>query len=358
MSYVSSGFFGLSTIKLSTHSDFSKKSELLAQHESLYLHGHDDIAHLLSRKVELGQTSGINADKLMDTSHKLFPNGSVDEHRQGSTFVPINDVIHLHLAQSHEEHNQDLISVVNDNDEIIQCRRAWSQIINIVQMEDSRHYGFQFRSVSRIAPNGKAGMMTWSLCSILSSVKELWQAVDTKPNPFQYRGWEAWMLSFIQSDIFSFDTVRRDKRSPFKKITSFSEIIDKVNRFAPIHDDRMDPRSIFNFSIEFMRRLFTPREHPSISITSSVLDVLNRGDDSHYDNTSIIILVGSGLPEEIEHDDIDNSGRIVLEDGVAFELRSVVLLRVEDEAYSYREDTPHKFDAVRYMRHGGHYSSW
>ena len=95
-----------------------------------------------------------------------------------------------------------------------------------------------------------------------------------------------------------------------------------------------------------MRRLFTPGEHPSISITSSVLDVLNRGDDSHYDNTSIIIIVGSGLPEEVEHNDIDNSGRIVLEDGVAFELRSVVLLRVQDEAYSYMEDTPHKFDAV------------
>ena len=244
---------------------------------------------------------------------------------------------------------------------MVECRRAWSRTINIVQMEDIECYGFQFRSIPRFAPTGKAGMMSWALCSILSSVKELWQAVDTKPNPFSVDGWEAWLLTYIQTNVFSFDSIRLDKRSPFKKISTKSEIIDKVNRFAPVPSnvgaDLLEPETTFKFSIEFMHNLFNPTEHPSISVNPSVTDALTC-EDSYYDDKAIVIVVGSGLPDEVGNDDSNHPDRLVFENGASFQLRSVVLLRVDDQFYGYRENTPHKFEAIRYLRHGGHYKCW
>ena len=58
-----------------------------------------------------------------------------------------------------------------------------------VQMEDIKGFGFQFRSTPVYTnKEKKEGMMTWALSSILTSVKELWHEVDSKPTPFLHEG--------------------------------------------------------------------------------------------------------------------------------------------------------------------------
>ena len=185
-------------MNVSTISDWSKTSPLLAEHECNILYGRNDLVHLLSAKVEAKQVTPELSQNIRQYSQDCCPPGSLDKYRQGATYVPISDIITLHLAQSYDDGNSGLITAIKDNNREIHCRRSWSRTINIVQMEDIHCYGFQFRNIPPFATPNKASMMTWTLCSILSNVKELWQAVDTKSNPFRHDGWEGWILTHIQ----------------------------------------------------------------------------------------------------------------------------------------------------------------
>ena len=353
-------FAGIDTMDVTTHSSWSHTSELLAQHESNSLAGRNDIVQLLSQKVEAGQVSHTLASNLISASKQRVPEGSLERCCQGATFVPFIDSIKIHLAQSADDNDDGLISCVNDENETIKCRRAWSQTINIIQMEDSDGFGYQFRPIPAYGSkkDRKEGMMTWALSSILTSVKELWHVVDSKPRPFLSRGWEFWLLSFLQSKVFPFQTVRIDNRSPFRKLTTLRAIMDKVNRFAPTEsnddDDQDDRFHIFKFSTQCMHNIFNRANYPSVSISDSVESALCL-DEYHYDTKDIIIIAGHGGPEVFGNEDSSNSDKLVFSEGNSFELRSIVLLKQDIPSYPPNGS---RFEAIRYIRHGGHYSSW
>ena len=65
----------------------------------------------------------------------------------------------------------------------------------------------------------------WAMFGILSSCPAFWHAVDALPY-FEWSGLEGWLLTAIQSICFSFEIVRVDKRSPFKKL-SLAKIVEK-----------------------------------------------------------------------------------------------------------------------------------
>ena len=96
----------------------------------------------------------------------------------------MSNVVTIHMAQSYDDGNAGLIIAMDKNNQEVQCRRSWACTINIVQMEDCNGYGFQFWNILAFSSSRKACMTTWTLCSILFSVKELWQAVNFKPEPF------------------------------------------------------------------------------------------------------------------------------------------------------------------------------
>ena len=250
-----------------------------------------------------------------------------------------------------------MITAINSRNETIQCRRTWSVTINIVQMEDTTRFGNQFRSIPILKPHNVASMMTWTLCSILSSVKELWHTIDSMTSPFRHNGWEGYLLTFIQSEAFSFQTIRNDPKPPFRKIKAFTKMINKINEFAPIisdiDEDGTNRSHLYKFSIEFMRNIFAQTNHPTILVSESVIDVLSI-DGNHYDNKNAIVIVGSGLPVEFGNNDISSPDKIVLDNGCSFELRSIVLLRGE----AFYSSNPSNFESVRYMRHGGHFNNW
>ena len=52
-----SGFSGVDTMNISTHSDFSKTSELLSQHKDATIIGKNDMTLLLNQKVANKQNS-------------------------------------------------------------------------------------------------------------------------------------------------------------------------------------------------------------------------------------------------------------------------------------------------------------
>ena len=136
------------------------------------------------------------------------------------------------------------------------------------------------------------------------------------------------------------------------------DIVDKINYLAPVISnvdvDTSDPEQTYRYSFEFMKRLFTPEHHPTIPIFKSVLDI---SPELQLDeNKNIIVITTGGFPEAFGNntDNDDQPVTIQVSDSVTFELRSILLLRVEE---FYNRDGS-KFESIRYMQHGGHYSKW
>ena len=128
-------------MNVSTHSDWSKTSCLLAEHESNGLAMCPDLVHLLSRKVRAGQVSTLLSNNLMETSLQLASKEDLNGYCQGATFVPFYDVILLHLQQTSNDFGSGSISCINDKGENITCRPSWAPTINYVQTEDCTGYG-------------------------------------------------------------------------------------------------------------------------------------------------------------------------------------------------------------------------
>ena len=203
-------FSGIDNLNVSRNADWSRPSYLRSQHESISLSGRNDIKHLLSRKVETGQVTKELADSMLKSLREI-PHGSLDKYRQGATFMPYSDMVDVHLAQTHEDYDRDLITIetleLGYLGKNIQARRSWQRIINVLHTEDCHGFGTQFRAIPKLATTNKASMMTWTLCSIISSVKDLWKVLDMPRGPWRYDGWPGWLMTFIQSSVFPFDSV-------------------------------------------------------------------------------------------------------------------------------------------------------
>lgn len=72
MAKVNGGYSGIDSISVSTYSDFSRSSELMAQHEALAISKRGDMVHLLSQKVVCGQVTKELASWLLEHSRWLF----------------------------------------------------------------------------------------------------------------------------------------------------------------------------------------------------------------------------------------------------------------------------------------------
>ena len=362
MTTLHGNFTGMDTMNICTHSNWSFTSELMAYHESLQLHGRDDHTHLLAQKVARGQMSQELADNMLSESRHRFPDGSITRYIQGSTFVTLIDIISIQLHQSQEECDDGgLIEAINDGDETVDCRRGWPRRINIIQMEDMHGYGYQFRPVPQLA-SGKSPMMTWTMVSILSGVKELWEAVDSKLGVWRYDSWEGHMLTFIRQNLFQFETIWTDGRSPFKPwcVKSFVRAEQIINRHAPMdfEEDPNDPALAYKFSFEFMASLFPQAEYPTIFLSESVEDAISTP-ESQIELTNIIVVVQSSKPEFYGNcEEGINSDRLIFDDGSSFELRSIVLHQVDFVPAQYASIKPNDFKSVRYIRHGSGYDAW
>ena len=70
------------------------------------------------------------------------------------------------------------------------------------------------------------------------------------------------MLTHIQTSVFPFDSIPCDYRTPFKKLRSTRDLVDKINYLAPVLSnidvDTSDSKQIYQFLLEFMNCLFTP----------------------------------------------------------------------------------------------------
>ena len=92
-----SGFSGVDTMNVTTHSNFSKTSELLSTHEDASIIGRNDIRLLLNQKVANKQISPELAELFIKNAKQRFNIQELRKYTQGSTYVSFIDMITIHL---------------------------------------------------------------------------------------------------------------------------------------------------------------------------------------------------------------------------------------------------------------------
>ena len=339
-----SGYSGVDTMNISTHSDFSTTSDLLSRHEDASIIGRNDIRLLLNQKVANKQISSELAHSFIRNAKKRFHIEELRQFAQGSTYVSFIDMITIHLFESSDKQEVKVLKdTPNRQVEHISVKRSWPILINILQTEDNMGYGSQFRSIPSFNILHIPSLVTWTLFSLISSCKALWKAIDLKSTPFKYSGWEGWILTTIHSMCFQFHTISTDKRSPFKKIYSLSDIATKVNNFINpdlFDENRNDGNAFYKFDKTCFNLLFDENDYQTnILIVESV-------DEFHIHHNSIpkiILAIGKDAP---------TNGMIII-DNIQFELRVICHIKSHRKG-RHQSD----FNAIRYMRHGDGYDSW
>ena len=98
-----SGYSGVDTMNISTHSDFSTTSDLLSRHEDASIIGRNDIRLLLNQKVANKQISSELAHSFIRNAKKRFNIEELRQFAQGSTYVSFIDMITIHLFESSDK---------------------------------------------------------------------------------------------------------------------------------------------------------------------------------------------------------------------------------------------------------------
>jgi hypothetical protein len=158
-------------------------------------------------------------------------------------------------------------------------------------------------------------MMVWSLTAMLSSIKELGGAVDSIVLPFRFDQSEGHILTWVQKQCFSYESIHGNPQSPFDALKPLN-ILKKFRSLYPnynldpavvYHDD---PSTYFGYLEVKIRRLFSPQRSPTVHVCSSIEDVLesNESSTNHFDGKNIIICVALSVPESSSNnnDDDDN----------------------------------------------------
>ena len=90
-------YSGMDSMTIKSEGNFQRVSPMLSFHETLSIAGRTDINCLL----EKNQIEGIMTEELVDNLREgarvNFPTGSLDEYRQGCTYIPVADAVNLQL---------------------------------------------------------------------------------------------------------------------------------------------------------------------------------------------------------------------------------------------------------------------
>ena len=154
----------------------------------------------------------------------------------GSTFLSFKDMIKIQILESKLEIEIEVVKEnTNGSNNTIRVKSSWQQVINILQTQEKEGYGTEFREIPIFHNYQNSFCFTWSLFALLSSSKEFWEVIDSKPEPFKSSSWEGHILTAIQSLCFQNNFVPIEKMSPFKKPTTSNKVIEHEHVLTTIN---------------------------------------------------------------------------------------------------------------------------
>ena len=219
----------------------------------------------------------------------------------------------------------------------IECHRNWPTSIYLIQKMDKEKYGYPFpaiRSFDRTLKMDSAKLM-FLITTLLSSVKELWILTD-EITPLKHSEWHGWILTFVAKQYFTYISVRRDRRNPFKTKYA-SKVSDVAKKLIELEDgDDVRVRTIDDLEEIFDR-------HSKVECFDSL--VIHTIDDT----TEVLIINGSDIGSTAENGILEDT---IVRDGKEFELRVAITMA------QYNERGVAKWQCIAYRRHGGTYKNW
>lgn len=224
----------------------------------------------------------------------------------------------------------------------VKAKRSWPILINLLQTEDESGYGSQFYPIPKFMAQDESPVLTWCLFSLFASCKELWKLVDLKDNGFRTGSWEGWLLTAVSEFCFPFHLISIDTKSPFKKLSTYSNIINKIRRaVSSVQQQNELPAnsSFYGLGKEYFEFLFADSYYASlVAVLSDSHDIIDHQNKKAY-------IVVSNKPPETDVYTVGNSKTI--------ELRVVCVVKANRS-----DNSSSKFDGIRYMRHGNGFKEW
>lgn len=322
-------FKGVDTFDVSQDGYFRTLSHLQERHSAAALAGRHDIRSYLSHMGESNDIEPQMVQDLLSFSTSLYPHGIDKSLTDGATYVPFEVAMKYHLSLKQES----VISYRYTNSGGItvnkSIRRAWPRFINTIQKQDSSGFGYQFRPIPPIKV--KNSLVTWILFSLLGSSSELWCLIDSM-RYFEKNQWQGHTLTNIGHYCFQNDSVTVSSKSPFKKVSKIVDLVSTINNCIGVEQSM----SVDNLSDELLGHVFSAH-HDNVKVFGFSPDeepVVDLAED-----TKFLLFV----TQDVVSDDI-------IVDDIKFEHRVMCCMK--------RKGTGQDFESVRFMRHGGQYSSY
>ena len=357
---------GTDTCTVGSVGRFIGMSRMLSDSESLSLAQRRDIKALSSKNVQDGTMLPEYVTNLEAQSERLYNPERIAQLKVGSTFVSVDAAMDLHMDSTQDKNI--CIDVQRDKDlptviDIVSSPRSWLPLINYVQIEDNRDYGYPMKAVGNytIAKGFRPSMMLWTLAGTILNCKELWKGIDQRAGNYSDKGWDGFMLTHLTILHLKHANVPQSKSaSPFKKaaVSSTAKMLSKIESFMPhemrvdvagTEDDNMSETNYFGFDVHYWRRLFPESVYSSIGVCTpnDSMDHLNS-----IGGRQVIIKVildermgASNRPTCA--DDIVNIGLF------KYEARVIVCLESK-----VTKSSGNDYNGCRFSRHGDGYHNW
>ena len=218
---------GVDGFNITQGSSFRNMSYLEQNYGVTALAGRHDIRSYLSHMGDSKDISSRLVRQLLDCSTSKYPSGIDNSHTDGSTYVPFEVAMKLHLYSKNE--NVFIYRYVNDENTVVEksIKRAWPRLINTIQKQDSTGYGYQFRPIPPL--NVGNSIVSWILLSLMTSSSELWSLIDSK-DFFEEDGWEGHALTNIGHHCFQNESITVSSKCPFAKVNKFDLLVKTINQ--------------------------------------------------------------------------------------------------------------------------------
>lgn len=336
-------------IEINSSGSIVSKGRLTAMHRAEIMN-RDDIRLLGEKYVAEGRMAKGMYDSILSNREDFFSERTVDLLSRAASGTPVCNSAVLQQAATNGNKVHVWLYDKKKKEKFLTLQpRNWDPIIYNSQVNDPiERYGTRMKPVNRLSlsqltcndikddilkkkmksDNVAALVMLYVLLGIVTGCKELYHAIDSKA-AHSFDDWSGYLLAFVHSDVMKHSDRTNQGTSPFSK--SPKALLMTLLNFMPVSHVRngdgfvCDPLRFAGF--------FTQDHYPRICISNGVFP---EPEDIRDDN-DIVIVVSTSRPICRGFERSGDRG---------FEARTIIAIK---ECVQER----HKFEAVRYSRHGG-----
>jgi hypothetical protein len=375
-SVMHANFAGVDVADVCTNDTYNGQSEMKLFHETLSIWSRPDIRQLAHQKVVEGRIHQTLFDDWMEMCQQTYKPehlmaqlgvDSLDGYKRGSTYCPTYNAL---ILQRHANEDNTVPVIVKQRtvagaapeDKMLLLERSWDALNYNCQEEDYDNYGCPIKAIQPYKTTSNGPHMTmYALVAMISSCNALHYMIDQKSCSHSYKNWTGHILSHISYVYMKHSDNNVIKKSPFVGSRSVSKLLKMLETDLSNHptmDENshvgdIDAELHFMFGVNYIRSLFPSDQFPKLAIASSLIELLSS--ETQLTSKEVIIIVGPDCPKG--NAEIVSRGM----NPIKFEARFLMSLDGKvpnNESLDDESCKSWKFEAKRYVRHGGKFCNW